>query len=256
MQASIFNPNATRNIVMNNFPQQQQQQGQNRPPPLPPNSSPEQANLSGNQNNSSSHTRGPPSVFVLSSPPRRVPFVYLSEPWSTPTFSYAAICHNAESGCVSQLCEMLFCHRCHMMGQLQALRNVPKLEEIDEYERRGWRLPPNLRPNPVFLFPLVCCLDVFSAGNPCGGLGWSGLGSAAWGCHVRTRIRRRYRIQGSGVDDLIYASCCAGFAVTQQEREMLNHDFPYHVPVGGGCFSIDERMERRLRNLEETNRMI
>lgn len=268
--AGVFNPNTTRNIIEANV-----QRGNNQNLNNPHNNANRNNMMNNNNNNDDNpnnnnnnadilsnrggvvggangansnqppQSKGPPSVFVLTEPPRRVPLVFLSEPWLFPLFSYT--CDGADAWL-----EALCCHRCHTMGQLDALRNIPKPEEVDEFERRGWRLPANPRPLPFWFVPCMVCLDAATAGNPIG-IGWSGIGSALWGCHLRTRIRKKYRIQGSGMDDLLVMACCSAFAARQHERELLHHELYYVVPWG--C-CVNDRVERRRMIGVEAREMV
>ena len=161
--------------------------------------------------------RGPSGVFVLTTPPRRVPLLYLSEPWSFPVFS---------TECEGWMMSMCFLHRCHLVGQYGALSSIPTADEVDDSERRGWHIPHNRHAPAPWVLPCLCVADLLTAGMPCGA-GYSGLGSACLGCHVRTLVRKTFHIAGSGFDDLVFATCCATLSVRQQQREMLQHSLAY-----------------------------
>ncbi len=232
-----FNPNTTRDIVLNTM--NNRVNGTVRNPPQPLNSDQQQ------QQQQQHQKHGPPSVFVLTEPPRRVPLFYLSEPWSYPLYS----CLTCEG--IQGWFEGLCCSRCHLMGQLEALRNIPKPEELDEYERKGWRIPPSPKSLPFYYVPCLFFCDTITAGNPLG-FGWPGLGSALCGCNVRTKIRKRYRIVGSGLDDLITSCCCFTLGVRQQERELSHHELMYSVPwTSDCCVSLEHRSSELQRQRQQ-----
>jgi Cys-rich protein (TIGR01571 family) len=242
-----FNPNTTRDIVLNAM--NNRANGQARNPPVPLNNNNNNNANNNNNNNSNHHKHGPPSVFILTEPPRRVPLLYLSEPWSYPLYS----CITCEG--FQGWFEGIFCTRCHLMGQLQTLRNIPKPEELDEYERKGWRIPPAPQPLPFWFMPCLLFCDAVTAGNPLG-FGWPGLGSAVCGCNVRTKIRKRYRIIGSGLDDLITSTCCFPFGVRQQERELSHHDLLYSVPWASDCCVSPEHRTAELQHRQDQEEMV
>jgi Cys-rich protein (TIGR01571 family) len=174
-------------------------------------------------------------VFVLTTPPRRVPVVFLSDPWTTPLFTNCAAAWGGWA--LSHLC----CYRCHLLGQHEALRSAPQLEERDELERNAeWETLQNYHYDaPCWLRPLVCAADLLTAGTPCG-VGWSGCGSLLLGCHVRTEIRKKYHILGNGLDDIGIVCMCPMFATRQHQMELLHRNSIYTVPCIGGS---SDRME-------------
>lgn len=198
--------------------------------PPPPSTS---NNNSYNDNGfSSQHQRpdfaGPPAVFMLTSAPRRVPVVFLSEPWTVSLFGGNFF---SDGWCASHMC----CFRSHLFGQWDALNSVPTVDEQDDLERDGdWEALQNFAyTEPMWLRPLVLCSDVLTLGTPCGA-GWSGCGSLVFGCHVRTEIRKKYHLLGNGLDDSAIMGCCPMFATRQHQLELLNHQSVYHdIPFHG-----------------------
>lgn len=70
---------------------------------------------------------------------------------------------------------------------------------------------------------LMCIIlsDILTLGLPCGPLGYLGCGSLWFGLQTRLLIRRKYRINGFGIEDLCTVFCCPQCAVEQQLTEMV-----------------------------------
>jgi hypothetical protein len=129
---------------------------------------------------------------TLTKAPRLISAILLDRPWDYPLIA-SSLLSQPDSMC---------CFRHHFVAQLDLL--------VD-----GESCMPWMASVPT---PLVFLLDAITLGflpTP-----YPGLCSVAIGVRARLLTRLRYRIEGTGVQDLGAVVCCPAFAAWQIQREM------------------------------------